>query len=269
MELLIPFANTGEKEDFSTTTDPTGKVSLEKGFTELYELKPEEGGLFILRKVFNQMMNLVTTDTVNWKTQTFPNWIADKGDGLPFAYPKNAIIKATDGENYVSLVDDNEDDPVGSINWSVFNSSDFVDKTTNQTIAGVKTFSSSPIVPTPTTGTQAVNKDYADLKVALADFTGTNQNLSGNGYQKLPGGLILQWGYLIYSGGGNKNIIFPISFPSFCVDINLCRADNVLTNAFYNLITSSSAFPYFSNNNFTFYDQDTSTNIMLWSAIGY
>jgi hypothetical protein len=31
-----------------------------------------------------------------------------------------------------------------------------------QTLAGVKTFSSSPIVPTPTTGTQAANKDYAD-----------------------------------------------------------------------------------------------------------
>lgn len=34
--------------------------------------------------------------------------------------------------------------------------------TGNQTISGVKTFSSSPIVPTPTNGTQAVNKDYVD-----------------------------------------------------------------------------------------------------------
>ena len=32
----------------------------------------------------------------------------------------------------------------------------------NETIAGVKTFSSSPIVPTPTTGTQAANKSYVD-----------------------------------------------------------------------------------------------------------
>ena len=32
----------------------------------------------------------------------------------------------------------------------------------NQSISGVKTFSSSPIVPTPTTGTQAVNKEYVD-----------------------------------------------------------------------------------------------------------
>ena len=32
----------------------------------------------------------------------------------------------------------------------------------NQTVGGVKTFSSSPIVPTPTTATQAANKDYVD-----------------------------------------------------------------------------------------------------------
>lgn len=42
--------------------------------------------------------------------------------------------------------------------------------TGNQTIAGVKTFTSSPIVPTPTTGTQAVNKDYADLKQAKKEL---------------------------------------------------------------------------------------------------
>ena len=42
-----------------------------------------------------------------------------------------------------------------------------VNLTGNQTVAGVKTFSSSPIVPTPTTNTQAANKEYVDTKVAL------------------------------------------------------------------------------------------------------
>ena len=37
-----------------------------------------------------------------------------------------------------------------------------VDSAGDETIAGVKTFSSSPIVPTPTTATQAANKSYAD-----------------------------------------------------------------------------------------------------------
>ena len=47
----------------------------------------------------------------------------------------------------------------------------FVDATAvkltgDQTIAGVKTFTSSPIVPTPTTNTQAANKAYVDGKLA-------------------------------------------------------------------------------------------------------
>src|SRR5574344_1041230 len=106
-----PFAIDGERDEFSIDTDPSGKVSMKKGWTELYQLRPEEGGLFILRKVFNQMMKLVSTDTVTWKTQSFPNWIDDKGDGLPYAYPKNAIVTYTNGNIYVSLIDNNEDIP--------------------------------------------------------------------------------------------------------------------------------------------------------------
>ena len=44
---------------------------------------------------------------------------------------------------------------------------DFVDNSTAQTVAGVKTFSSSPIVPTPTTDYQASTKKYVDDNIAL------------------------------------------------------------------------------------------------------
>ena len=47
------------------------------------------------------------------------------------------------------------------------NASDTVNLTGNQTVAGVKTFSSSPIVPTATTTTQAVNKAQMDTADAL------------------------------------------------------------------------------------------------------
>lgn len=42
-----------------------------------------------------------------------------------------------------------------------------VSLTDNETISGTKTFSSSPIVPIPTTGTEAANKDYVDSKPTL------------------------------------------------------------------------------------------------------
>lgn len=50
----------------------------------------------------------------------------------------------------------------------------------NQTIDGIKTFSSSPIVPTPTTGTQAVNKDYVDNLKTIATGTATFNSVTNN-----------------------------------------------------------------------------------------
>ena len=69
----------------------------------------------------------------------------------------------------------------------VINPSNLVHITGDEAIAGVKTFSSSPIVPTPTEGNQAVNKDYVDnLKtiatgIATFDAVTNNINLTGIG----------------------------------------------------------------------------------------
>lgn len=44
-----------------------------------------------------------------------------------------------------------------------------VDLTTAQTIAGVKTFSSSPIVPAPSSGPDAANKNYVDAQIIIVN----------------------------------------------------------------------------------------------------
>jgi len=54
---------------------------------------------------------------------------------------------------------------VDSIESGSFDTSNLVDKTTNQTIGGVKTFTLSPVVPTPTTNMQAATKKYVDDNV--------------------------------------------------------------------------------------------------------
>ena len=41
----------------------------------------------------------------------------------------------------------------------------FVDQVNNETIGGVKTFASSPVVPAPTSGTDATNKTYVDTEI--------------------------------------------------------------------------------------------------------
>ena len=56
---------------------------------------------------------------------------------------------------------------VDSIESGSFDTSNLVDKTTNQTIGGVKTFTLSPVVPTTTTNMQASTKKYVDDKVSV------------------------------------------------------------------------------------------------------
>jgi hypothetical protein len=53
----------------------------------------------------------------------------------------------------------------------------------------------------------------------LNDFTGSNQSLTTDGYQKLPGGLIIQWGY-VPDTGTTMSVTFPIAFTTACVGIS-------------------------------------------------
>ena len=75
-----------------------------------------------------------------------------------------------------------------------------VHRTGDETIAGIKTFTSSPIVPTPTSDTEATNKAYVDAKtVATAVPTGTiitvATNTAPTGYLKANGALVSRTTY--------------------------------------------------------------------------
>lgn len=52
------------------------------------------------------------------------------------------------------------------------------------------------------------------LPLALASRPEMARNLTANGYQKFPGGLILQWGQILTLASGNAVITFPITFPN-------------------------------------------------------
>lgn len=49
---------------------------------------------------------------------------------------------------------------------------------------------------------------------ALSAFIGSNHLLAVNGYQKLPGGLIIQWGLGTTPNGDGVVVNFPIPFPT-------------------------------------------------------
>lgn len=101
-------------------------------------------------------------------------------------YKLNGLCLGTNGTIYQSLVDNNLGNALtNSTKWKNVTSS-FVDLVNNQTIAGVKTFSSSPKVPTPTDDAEVANKNYVDnlrlskscinTNIALT-FDGTNLSL--------------------------------------------------------------------------------------------
>ncbi|MGE8356437.1 MAG: phage tail protein [Microvirgula sp.] len=60
-------------------------------------------------------------------------------------------------------------------------------------------------------------------KVPWAAFQGGNQSLISNGYQKLPGGLIVQWGNFLshVSAGFPVSVVLPTRFPTGCLSLSL------------------------------------------------
>ena len=130
----------------------------------------------------------------------------------------------------------------GSINGNASTVTNGVYTTGDQTIEGVKAFSSSPIVPTPTAGDNSTK--VATTAFVLANFTAS---LAANGYQKLPGGLIIQWGTMPYtSDNGNATITFPITFPTVCVSI--VPSIDTVTNGAGNWSVYGKTTTYFSAN---------------------
>lgn len=107
--------------------------------------------------------------------------------------------------------------------------------TGNQTVDGVKTFSS--VVKLGDSGFVFASDGQQDTGLSwggdgVINIRSNNQTigtldayktrgLSAQGYQKLPSGLIIQWGSVATSGTGSKtsNVTFPIAFPSACLQV--------------------------------------------------
>jgi len=163
----------------------------------------------------------------------------------------------------------NASNPVDFVVTPTVGNSEVVDSVNNQTIAGVKTFSSSPIVPTPTIDMEAATKKYVDDEVSGIDLSSfledDGKSLTLNGYQRLSNGLILQWGYRSNLGNQSPKVItFPISFPNECLSIANSSNTSVASYANTTMIYNK------SNNGFTITAWSTDSGIdSHWLAIGY
>jgi len=72
----------------------------------------------------------------------------------------------------------------------------------------------------------ALQSSSSSLSSINSFFTGLNPSLTTNSWQKLPGGLIVQWGTSgNVAGDANITVTFPITFPAAC----LCATATVVT----------------------------------------
>lgn len=77
-----------------------------------------------------------------------------------------------------------------------------------------------------TLSSQKAVKTYVDTQVATSvadsEFTGANQFIAANGYQKIPGGLILQWGTAADPGDStDTSVTFPLAFPTALLSVSV------------------------------------------------
>lgn len=119
-------------------------------------------------------------------------------------------------------------------------------------------------------GTNYIVQAYPGV-VKVSDFTGANQLVANPGYQKMPGGMILQWGSRVVGNalGGKQSATqsFPISFPTTCLQVMFSLSDS---SAYCNIIQG---FISPTTSNFVWHWEETGSSnqnaTLYYLAIGY
>jgi len=135
--------------------------------------------------------------------------------------------------------------------------------TGTQTIAGAKTFSST------ITGDISGNSGTVTNGVYTTNFTGSNQSITANGWQKMPGGLIIQWGKVVAAAGNTTTAVtFPLAFPNAVFSVVSTVEGDTNTGDTANLGAIKTNAITTSTFNLVYSDDVTSTSIR-WFAVGY
>jgi len=110
--------------------------------------------------------------------------------------------------------------------------------------------------------------DATDLGrlVRFGDFSGS---FPGNGYTKLPNGLIFQWGRFISVTGNGDVYTFPLAFPNTCLTITGSDDGSGLADVGLTAITKTQAKMWAGFNNYPGAAAYFGGIGITWIAIGY
>lgn len=251
------FAQNGGKQDVPITGDTSGgRASYDVGFPPVTRIPIVAGGIPPFGTDFNGVL------------YDLSQAIQYVQSGVAFPFNQD-FATAIGGYEIGAIVSDSSDKSLLWINGTASNTSfptgwtQFSFKKATETIQG-----------TIRVGTQAeVNAGTIDdaaltPKKFVEAFKGSALSLAANGYQKLPSGLIIQWGL---TPGTNPNslqsITFPLAFTTAVYSVSLQYVDGSLNtgagrgNPTQIGNTSATAF--------NFYHSGTANNCQFfWFAIG-
>ncbi|WP_246858290.1 gp53-like domain-containing protein [Enterobacter hormaechei] len=115
---------------------------------------------------------------------------------------------------------------------------------------------------------EAAKRDVGTGANQVPDMNNFASSLGFNGYQKLPSGLLIQWGAFSVNGTsgavGSADVTFPIAFPTAVRNLNAFMSTNDPSQRFTgfdigNTTTTKARFTYVT----------PTSNPIYWSAIGY
>lgn len=231
-----------------------GYASLTDGFPPLNATPKDAGGI----PPFIQDMNGIINQITEWL-----RWSA-AGGGAVYdpayqaaigGYPLGAIVRSATSASvfWLSTVNNNLTNPdSGGAGWR----SSPLAAATN---AEVTTGTSTRVAVTPAS-LAAANM------IKQSDFTGANQSFNTAGYQRLPGGLIIQWGRMTLGDGVYATVTWPIRFPNACLHVGGgCATEVGNTNA-----QANGPLPYAANAiNSSWYQASVGTPSGWWIALGH
>jgi len=196
---------------------------------------------------------MASTTFIDQQTIIYAAWLNDVNNAVYNGIFPNGSLSLTSlsvsgsvsGDGFTSLVNNvlSAPGPIGSVtpNTSIF---------------------------TTVTVNTAIKSNVSGSLPVLQDSTGSKlQTLGSTGYQKLPNGVIIQWGYSSVAPGasGGTTVTFPITFPTAFTGISTQVSDTITSTITTALLISS-----ISTSSVKLGTTYASGNLpVYWIAIGY
>ena len=192
------------------------------------------------------------------------DYVVDANTPLLFLYFDSKFYAYKAGSGTESLGDLSDVTLTSPTNGQalVYNGSKFVNKTVGEP-AGIIKISTTAQVSAGTDNTTAVSP--AKLKELFTAGSTKTQN----GYQKLPSGVIIQWGMV--ADNYVANVTFPIAFPTSCASLQITRGGGTVEESTGSAGAGASVIISMSKNGFTADSvmQAADKSIVYYVAIGY